>query len=194
MLTPNKYWLQSKILLHTCLHSNDNKVIIFYVNLKGSQVGICVHVQRSLPDSFLSVTVTLIQTFFFPNEIDQPGGGALAKNWWRGCLAVLWPFFFNSLSPTDPLFSTRSHSHPTPVFNNSQPIFNKISLNDHLFYNILSKFLFFFQSFCKNVSKFVFSLKIGQNLSNSHHLTPYFWSSHWTWPPFSEQNLSLKDP
>ena len=109
------------------------------------------------------------------------GGGALAKNLWRGCVATL-------------THSTHFHLM-TPFW----IIYNQLSTISHritLFFGMSKIFIFFFliEFFVQNVSKFVFCPQIYQNLSNLPRLTPIFWIFSLNDPFFSEENLSPKDP
>ena len=92
----------------------------------------------------------------------------------------------------DPCFSTPSYPM-TPLFNNSQPIFDNLLQNNPLFDN-MSKCSIKKKKFVQSVSKFVFALKIDQIWSDSHCLIHFLWGHLIEWPPFSEKNLSLKDP
>ena len=51
-----------------------------------------------------------------------------------------------------------------------------------------------FRNFCQKCVLICMPGKIGQNLSNSHWLTPLLVFSPLNDPPFSEKNLSPKDP
>ena len=148
------------------------------------------------------------------------GGGALAKNWWWGCMVTLTPFF-NSLSPIDPFFQLSpidillfdSLSLIDPLFFSSHPLtplFNSLSPNDPFFncYNFwqtltewppswqhafCQNFHFFFEIFVKYVSESVLCQENCPKFVSFLPFHPHFWSSHWMTRFFGE-NLSLKEP
>ena len=101
------------------------------------------------------------------NELAMGGGGALAKIW-----------FFYSLSPIDPLFST--HLHPMkPFCNNLTNNFNNLSPNNPHFW----KHVTIFQFFSEILSKICPNLYFAPNLAKTCLILI-------VWPLFREKSLT----
>ena len=118
-----------------------------------------------------------------------PGGGTLPKNWWPGYV------------DSDPFFLTHSPIVPPPFFFwlalTEWPPFvvirNQYFTISHRMTPFLQHFVKIFNFLMKFLSKMCQNLIFCvANLSYSHRLTPFFWSSYWV-TPFSEKNLSPKD-
>ena len=110
----------------------------------------------------------MVSVLYRQKTVSIPRERALAKNWWRGCVATLVPFSWLSLTQWPPFliicnqFLTISHQI-TPFFDMS------------------SKFSFFFQNFCPKFGKICLILTV--------------WCPPWfllTLTPFYRKNLSPK--
>ena len=116
-------------------------------------------------------------------------GGALPKNWWRGCMDTLNPFF-NSLSPIDPLLRLALTEWPPFLIIHNQflTIFHQMTpfFWQHFVKN--------FQFLSKNMSKFVFC---AENVSQICLFSPFdrpFFGLLTEWPPFSEKKFLTERP
>ena len=122
------------------------------------------------------------------------GGGALAKDWWQGCVATLTLFLQLALTHWT-LFLT--HSHPMTPFLIIHNQFCTISHRMTPFFDISSKFYFFLKvlsKMCLNLYFLPPQKKIGQNLSLILTFDPPFWSSYWMTPFFGEKSPTKKTP
>ena len=115
-------------------------------------------------------------------------------NWWRGCVATLWPTCFQLAFTRRPFFFFffDSFSSNDPLFDNSQHIFSK-SLTEWppLWHHFVKIFNLYFQNYCQKWTSVQICILPGMLAKICLTVwPPIFWSSHWMNPLFREKALT----